>query len=90
MCGRPGTCSSAAAQARRRGTAYHISAGPASATTVGEITQAADANVAATVVSGELDIAIVDVDFDVDGGIKTIQAAKQQTPPVPEPFNAGK
>ena len=48
-----------------------------------EITQAADASVAATVVSGELDIAIVDVDFDVDGGIKTIQAAKQQTPPVP-------
>lgn len=48
-----------------------------------EITQAADANVAATVVSGELDAAIVDVDFDVDGGIKTIQAAKQQTPPVP-------
>ena len=48
-----------------------------------EITQAADANVAATVLSGELDVAIVDVDFDVDGGIKTIQAAKAQTPPVP-------
>src|SRR2546423_7300219 len=47
-----------------------------------EITQAADANVAATVVSGELDLAIVDVDFDVDGGIKTIQAAKLQIPPV--------
>jgi uncharacterized protein (TIGR02266 family) len=48
-----------------------------------EITQAADANVAATVVSGELDVAIVDIDFDIDGGIKTIQAAKQQEPPVP-------
>jgi uncharacterized protein (TIGR02266 family) len=48
-----------------------------------EITQAADANVAKTIISGELDLAIVDVDFDVDGGIKTIQAAKQQTPPVP-------
>ncbi len=48
-----------------------------------EITQAADASVAATVLSGELDIAIVDVDFDVDGGIKTIQTAKAQTPPVP-------
>lgn len=48
-----------------------------------EITQAADASVAATVLSGELDVAIVDVDFDCDGGIKTIQAAKAQTPPVP-------
>ena len=48
-----------------------------------EITQAADANVAATVVSGELDVAIVDCDFDIDGGIKTIKAAKQQSPPVP-------
>jgi uncharacterized protein (TIGR02266 family) len=48
-----------------------------------EITQAADASVAATVITGELDVAIVDVDFDVDGGIKTIQAAKAQTPPVP-------
>jgi uncharacterized protein (TIGR02266 family) len=48
-----------------------------------EITQAADASVAATVITGELDVAIVDVDFDVDGGIKTIQSAKAQTPPVP-------
>jgi uncharacterized protein (TIGR02266 family) len=48
-----------------------------------EITQAADASVASTLLSGELDLALVDVDFDVDGGIKTIQAAKQQTPPVP-------
>ena len=48
-----------------------------------EITQAADASVAATVISGELDVAIVDVDFDVDGGIKTIQKAKSMSPPVP-------
>jgi uncharacterized protein (TIGR02266 family) len=48
-----------------------------------EITQVADANVGATVISGELDVAIVDVDFDIDGGIKTIRAAKQQHPPVP-------
>jgi uncharacterized protein (TIGR02266 family) len=48
-----------------------------------EITQVADANVGATVISGELDVAIVDVDFDIDGGIKTIRAAKQQQPPVP-------
>jgi uncharacterized protein (TIGR02266 family) len=48
-----------------------------------EITQAADANVAETVVSAELDIAIVDIDFDCEGGLKTIRAAKQQKPPVP-------
>ncbi len=48
-----------------------------------EITQAADATVAATLLSGELDLAIVDIDFDIDGAIKTIQAAKAQKPPVP-------
>jgi len=48
-----------------------------------EITQAADAAVAETVVSAELDVAIVDVDFDCEGGLKTIRAAKQQVPPVP-------
>ena len=48
-----------------------------------EITQAADATIAAGVVSGELDIALVDMDFDVDGGIATIKAAKAQHPPVP-------
>ena len=48
-----------------------------------EITQAADANVAATVISPELDIAIVDVDFDLEGALATIRAAKAQTPPIP-------
>jgi uncharacterized protein (TIGR02266 family) len=48
-----------------------------------EITQAADATIAAGVLSGELDIALVDMDFDVDGGIATIKAAKAQTPAVP-------
>ena len=48
-----------------------------------EITQAADANVAATVLTGEVDLAIVDVDFDLDGGIKTLAAAQQQQPRVP-------
>jgi uncharacterized protein (TIGR02266 family) len=48
-----------------------------------EITQAADASVAETIVSGELDIALVDVDFDVDGALKTIKLAKFQTPAVP-------
>ena len=48
-----------------------------------EITQAADANVAATVITSEVDLAIVDVDFDLDGGIKTLQAAMEQDPRVP-------
>ena len=48
-----------------------------------EITQAADATVAATVISPELDIAIIDVDFDVDGALTTIRAAKALTPPIP-------
>jgi uncharacterized protein (TIGR02266 family) len=48
-----------------------------------EITQAADASVAATVISSELDIALVDIDHDIDGGLKTIQQAKALVPPVP-------
>lgn len=48
-----------------------------------EITQAADAAVAETVISSELDIALVDVDYDFEGGIKTIREAKAQIPPVP-------
>jgi uncharacterized protein (TIGR02266 family) len=48
-----------------------------------EITQAASAQVAATVLTGEVDVAIVDVDFDLEGGLATLRAAKQQTPPVP-------
>ena len=48
-----------------------------------EITQAANAQVAATVLTSEVDVAIVDVDFDVEGGLATLRAAKQQQPPVP-------
>jgi uncharacterized protein (TIGR02266 family) len=48
-----------------------------------EITQAADAQVAESVLSGEIDVAIVDIDFDLEGGLATLRAAKQQTPPVP-------
>ncbi len=48
-----------------------------------EITQAADAQVASTVLTSEIDLAIVDVDFDLEGGLATIRAAKALTPPVP-------
>jgi uncharacterized protein (TIGR02266 family) len=48
-----------------------------------EVMQAADANVAATLMTGEIDLAVVDVDFDVEGGLATLRAAKAQTPAVP-------
>ena len=48
-----------------------------------EITQAADANVAESVLTHEIDATIVDCDFDLAGGLAIIQRAKQQTPPVP-------
>ncbi len=48
-----------------------------------EITQAADANVASSVLTHEIDVAIVDLDFDLEGGLSIIRAAKVLTPPVP-------
>jgi len=51
--------------------------------TTAEILQAADASVAGTLMTNEIDLAVVDVDFDVDGALSTIRAAKQVVPPVP-------
>ena len=48
-----------------------------------EITQAADANVAGSVLTHEIDVAIVDVDFDLEGALAILRKAKQQKPPVP-------
>lgn len=48
-----------------------------------EVMQAADANVAVTLMTGEIDVAVIDVDFDVEGGLAALRAAKAQTPPVP-------
>jgi uncharacterized protein (TIGR02266 family) len=48
-----------------------------------EITQAADASVAASVLSSEVDIVLVDVDFDLPGGLDIIRSAKSLHPPVP-------
>ena len=48
-----------------------------------EITQAADRNVAGSVLTSELDIVIVDVDFDLEGGLEIIRQAKRLHPPVP-------
>jgi uncharacterized protein (TIGR02266 family) len=48
-----------------------------------EIMQAADASVAAALMTAEVDLAVIDVDYDADGGLKTLQAAKLLNPPVP-------
>ena len=48
-----------------------------------EVMQAADANVASTLMSGEIDLAVVDIDFDVEGGLAALGAAKAQEPAVP-------
>ena len=48
-----------------------------------EIMQAADASVAAALMTSEVDLAVIDVDYDADGGLKTLQAAKALSPPVP-------
>lgn len=48
-----------------------------------EVMQAADANVATTLMSSEIDLAVVDIDFDVEGGLAALRAAKEQAPPVP-------
>ncbi|MBA3819600.1 MAG: TIGR02266 family protein [Deltaproteobacteria bacterium] len=48
-----------------------------------EVMQAADANVAKSLMSNEIDLAVIDIDFDVDGGLATLRAAREQVPPVP-------
>lgn len=48
-----------------------------------EIVQAADAGVAQSLMSAELDLVIVDVDVDTEGAMAALQTAKAQTPPVP-------
>ena len=48
-----------------------------------EIMQAADASVAAALMTTEVDLAVIDIDYDADGGLKTLKAAKQLSPPVP-------
>ena len=48
-----------------------------------EILQAADANVAATLLTSEIDLAVVDVDFDPEGAAQTLRAARLLSPRVP-------
>ncbi|HEX4420892.1 MAG TPA: PilZ domain-containing protein [Kofleriaceae bacterium] len=48
-----------------------------------EILQAADAAVAATLLTSEIDLAVVDIDFDPEGAAQTLHAAKLLLPRVP-------
>jgi len=48
-----------------------------------DILQAADAEVAATLLTSEIDLAVVDIDFDPEGALQTLRAAKQLMPKVP-------
>jgi uncharacterized protein (TIGR02266 family) len=48
-----------------------------------EIVQAADARVAGTLLTTDIDLAVVDVDFDVEGGIATLRQAGALSPRVP-------
>jgi len=48
-----------------------------------EILQAADAAVAATLLTSEIDLAVVDIDFDPEGAVQTLRAAKLLSPKVP-------
>lgn len=48
-----------------------------------EIMQAADASVAGALLTSEVDLAVVDLDFDTEGALATLRAAKELSPPVP-------
>jgi uncharacterized protein (TIGR02266 family) len=48
-----------------------------------EVLQAADAAMAVTLMSSEIDLAIVDVDFDPEGALQTLQSAREVSPRVP-------
>ena len=48
-----------------------------------EVLQAADVAVAATLLTSDIDVAVVDLDFDTEGALAILRAAKNVTPPVP-------
>jgi uncharacterized protein (TIGR02266 family) len=51
--------------------------------TTADVVQAADAKVAETLITSDVDLAVIDVDFDVEGGLAALRAAKAVVPPVP-------
>jgi uncharacterized protein (TIGR02266 family) len=48
-----------------------------------EILQVADAAVAATLLTSEIDLAVIDVDYDPDGALEILRSAKLVSPRVP-------
>jgi len=48
-----------------------------------EIMQAADASVAGALMTNEVDLAVIDVDFDADGGLAMLRAARDVEPRIP-------
>jgi len=48
-----------------------------------DVLQAADAALAATLLTSEIDLAVVDLDFDPEGALATLIAARQLSPRVP-------
>lgn len=51
--------------------------------TTAEIIQAASIQVATNVLNSELDLAVIDLDFDEEAGLMALRAAKAVTPPIP-------
>ena len=51
--------------------------------TTADVVQAADAKVAETLMTSDVDLAVIDIDFDVEGGLQALRAAKAVFPPVP-------
>jgi type IV pilus assembly protein PilZ len=48
-----------------------------------EIMQAADASVAAALMTNEVDLAVIDIDVDADGGLAMLRAASEVEPRIP-------
>ncbi|MCA9676431.1 MAG: TIGR02266 family protein [Kofleriaceae bacterium] len=48
-----------------------------------DVVSAGDARVAETLLTGDIDLAVIDVDADPEGALSTLRQAKQVAPPVP-------
>jgi uncharacterized protein (TIGR02266 family) len=48
-----------------------------------DVVSAGDSRVAETLLSGEIDLAVIDVDADPDGALAALRQAKTVTPPIP-------
>jgi uncharacterized protein (TIGR02266 family) len=48
-----------------------------------DVLQAADSAIAGTLLTRDVDLAVLDLDFDVEGALRTLRYAKTLTPPIP-------